>query len=1111
MQAINIHQENGRLIRTCRSATGEIQYDWQEISYCAFGQCGIRKNFRDYDTRKLWFQDNPTALEADVSPVMRFVADHDVEIQRPRRCWLDIESDSRCPFSRKAETTVLSWCIIGEDGRRSTGVLQNWRSEKQLVADLIEVMSEYDQVLAWNGGTRGSDKYGFDFPVVEARAIYHNLKIPKRLLFLDQLALYRRMNTASESGEEKTSYALDAIGRAILGEGKVDDFDSSKTYEAWLHNRDALLEYNIKDVELCKRIEEKTGFADILQAISETTFVFPDTRGLLPTRQVDQFMLRLARTQGFRLPSRVDRPEERYEGAYVMDPRTRGVERLVHVADFASLYPSIIRTLNASPETKGLPGFKAPLTGVEFGSEKEGMLPQAVRQLMDLRTRSNMLKASLPPGTPEWKDADRAATAYKVVANSFYGVMGSTYSRFFDRELAESITTTGKFLILETIKEAEAKSWRAIYADSITGDRTVVVKDAHGEVDVIPVEELWGRASGRFSRHDGKEAALLPGWAALARNAKGVEGWYPVSSIIRHKVSKKIWRVGTRRGQTEVTSDHGIMQGSESVGPEEFISRGASFDCLQAPQSEVCGIAVDLWKYLSRFSLEREYKGRTLRRSFALSEDPNWITLTGWGTPSERIRRWYSAGSLELQALLRLVGAYISEGSASLVGVTACRYMLSFSQNNEEWLNSLKRDLSLIVPECNLFGPHKTAGAYVLRSGTAAMSMMFAALCGYKSSGKKLPSFVYDLTGEDFQELWRLLVEGDGSVHRGKRSTQYSYTTISQRLIAGLSFSLSQHRIEHAIHFRPSKGSWTIRTRPSGSERNKKSQSVGVRVRETNDDEWVYDLSVEGANTFVDGVGRVLLHNTDSCFVTGCSVEEFSAFVSWCNADLYPRLLHGCRDNQIKLAYEKAFSLLIFPTDCGSPIKKRYCGAWSHYKGKAATADSKPEIKGLEYKRSDASRLTRRLQERVINELLADKSTLDDYIRLILATRDSILRDPIDLEDVVLSKSVKELDEYSTEPAHVRIAKAMLERGEDVTAGTRIRYVVTDGSCSPMKTIPASEWTGECDRRYTWNSSWPATMRLLSGAFPNHNWRKYSLKKKIYTPPTGQTGFPGLL
>jgi predicted Zn-ribbon and HTH transcriptional regulator len=61
------------------------------------------------------------------------------------------------------------------------------------------------------------------------------------------------------------------------------------------------------------------------------------------------------------------------------------------------------------------------------------------------------------PGTPAHTRAKRLQGAFKIVANSFYGITGSPWSRFFDPEIAEGVTQTGRWLLESVIAEAKAR------------------------------------------------------------------------------------------------------------------------------------------------------------------------------------------------------------------------------------------------------------------------------------------------------------------------------------------------------------------------------------------------------------------------------------------------------------------------------------------------------------------------------------------------------------------------------------------------------------------------------------------------------------------------------
>lgn len=478
----------------------------------------FRVDCRDFEYRRMMLKalaaGKIRTFEGDLNPVRRHLLDFAVRIVAPRAVFLDIETDSRCPFSKKEDARILCIALVDAITRQVVyrGLLQvdSDADEKRLLADMWKVLDQYDQIIAWNGDR-------FDFPVIAARTKKRGLNVPwKRWLWLDYLELFRRMNTmAAESGDEKQSLALDAVSRAVLGEdeGKLD-LDNSKTWEYWVAggaDRQFLLDYCVHDTTRMPALEAETGYIALLNTLCEVTGTFPDSRGVNPQQQVEAFLLRLSRERGTKPETRAASYEDRkkegepvnefaaraaetqqFRGAFVLKPKVRGFERNVHVCDFAGLYPNIILSWNISPETRRAPlpdpndARPAYLPRVEWDPEKHvpvgcayapgtgelydqsiiGMLAAALEEMMKLRKVWNDRKAAAVPGTPEWKDADRRSTAYKIAANSFYGVIGAVTSRFYVREVAESVTQAGVWLIQQTIRAAEAKGMKVIYGDT---------------------------------------------------------------------------------------------------------------------------------------------------------------------------------------------------------------------------------------------------------------------------------------------------------------------------------------------------------------------------------------------------------------------------------------------------------------------------------------------------------------------------------------------------------------------------------------------------------------------------------------------------------------------
>lgn len=448
-----------------------------------------------------------TVYEGDVHPVRRWFTDTGATISKPRRAYYDLETDSRqgVVATKAGSARVLCWALVNEDCKVvARGCLEadTDDAERRLILDYFKAAGAFDQLAAWSGDD-------FDEPVLEKRAARLGLReVDKRhWLWLDHLKLYKRMNlNSAESGAEKQSMKLNAIAFATLGEGKeeVPDFVAKRwpgkslaelSWDLWAAGgeyRDVLTRYNDQDTVLLAKIERETGFIALFDTLADVCRVLPDSRGLLPTQQMDGFMLRLGAERDYRFPTREwkergedDDENDPFKGAFVMDPKEKGILKDVHVADFASLYPSIILTWNMSPETKvGRARCKdgddfsldfedleegtcrSPLTGIEFTTEIEGILPYALRVMIAMRKEWKIKAAACPAGSAEAKSADRRSTAYKVAANSFYGVVGSPFSRYYDREVAESVTQNGVWLITKTIEEAEKRGMRVIYGDT---------------------------------------------------------------------------------------------------------------------------------------------------------------------------------------------------------------------------------------------------------------------------------------------------------------------------------------------------------------------------------------------------------------------------------------------------------------------------------------------------------------------------------------------------------------------------------------------------------------------------------------------------------------------
>lgn len=435
-------------------------------------------------------------FEADVTAERRFFQETGAQVVAPRRCYVDIETDSRVPpaVARRGKARVLCWSVAVDDepdrdARDDAGIRilsacvleeDSDEAERQLLEAFWAAVDPYDQLAAWFGD-------GFDFPILRGRAttLGARTKDFRRWLYVDQMVAHERMNrNAAESGEEKESLALDYVARSLGVGGKVE-FDAGKTHEAWAsgpEGRKKLLDYCCQDTRLLPKIERKTGYLRLNASLCEISQCFQETRNLYPIPLVDGLLLRMGRERGMRFPSvmRQEGPHVKFAGAFVLEPQVSGIRKHVHVFDFSGMYSSIMITWNLSPETRRgdvpvngsyiPPGAcRAPSTRAGFSTSPTGIVPASLKMIRAERKVWQKRCAELPAGTTDWYDANRRSNAYKVMQNMYYGAVGSPFCRFHDRVVAESTSTTGAWLIQKTLHAAEERGMFPILGDTDSG------------------------------------------------------------------------------------------------------------------------------------------------------------------------------------------------------------------------------------------------------------------------------------------------------------------------------------------------------------------------------------------------------------------------------------------------------------------------------------------------------------------------------------------------------------------------------------------------------------------------------------------------------------------
>jgi DNA polymerase alpha subunit A len=160
--------------------------------------------------------------------------------------------------------------------------------------------------------------------------------------------------------------------------------------------------------------------------------------------------------------------KDKYKGGLVFEPEKGLYDKFILVMDFNSLYPSIIQEFNICFTTVERSGISEDDERVpEVPTEQElGILPRLISTLVKRRREVKKLmkdKAATPDQIATW---DIKQMALKLTANSMYGCLGYTRSRFYARPLAMLTTAKGREILRSTKDLAESQMLRVVYGDT---------------------------------------------------------------------------------------------------------------------------------------------------------------------------------------------------------------------------------------------------------------------------------------------------------------------------------------------------------------------------------------------------------------------------------------------------------------------------------------------------------------------------------------------------------------------------------------------------------------------------------------------------------------------
>jgi DNA polymerase elongation subunit (family B) len=304
---------------------------------------------------------------------------------------------------------------------------------------------------------------------------------------LDYIELYKWY---APGGKSQESYRLDNIAQVELGEGKISYDEYDNLHALYRLNFQKFIEYNIKDVKLILKLEDKLKLLELALTLAyDTKCNYEDV--FAQTRMWDALTYSYLLNRGIIVPPReVQDKDAAFEGAYVKDPQV-GMHNYIASFDLNSLYPHLMMQYNISPETLIEPENYTPEmrevlsqgvsvdkllkcqidtsrledvtitpNGQFFRTDKIGFLPAMMEEMYQDRKKFKKMMLTAQQEYENEKDESKKydiekrvarfnnlQLAKKVSLNSAYGALGSQYFRFYDLRMALGVTTAGQLSI----------------------------------------------------------------------------------------------------------------------------------------------------------------------------------------------------------------------------------------------------------------------------------------------------------------------------------------------------------------------------------------------------------------------------------------------------------------------------------------------------------------------------------------------------------------------------------------------------------------------------------------------------------------------------------------
>ena len=531
------YQREKNLVHIWDDKKGYFNFPYTRYAYEKAANGEYETLYGDRVTKIYKFtKDDPNLFESDVPETTRVLVDTYTDSDLPSEGHviltydIEVEMETGLPDIEKAENELTSiamhdsatnqyWALVVDkagkliERKTEKAHVIPCRTEEELILKYLEIYEYINPtiVTGWNIdffdtpylynrikrllGERTANRLS---PIGECFwSPYRKRYFIAGVSYLDYIHLYRIYTY-----KMLDNYRLDTVAKLEIGRGKIEyDGNLDILFETDIEK---FIEYNLVDVELVVEMERKLQFVDLCKGICHAGHVTYEDF-IYSSKYLEGAMLTYLKRKNIVAPNKpADRRErmealkenneEKFIGAYVKAPIV-GKYDWIYDLDLTSLYPSIIMSINISPETKmGIienwdaqdfikgkreswiingdtitqenlklfferSKFSVASNGVLYRTDKVGCIPDILDMWFQTRVEFRKLEKKYGEEGDKEKYAfyKKRQLVQKILLNSLYGVLGLPAFRFYDVDNATAVTTTGQTVIKSTADMANIK------------------------------------------------------------------------------------------------------------------------------------------------------------------------------------------------------------------------------------------------------------------------------------------------------------------------------------------------------------------------------------------------------------------------------------------------------------------------------------------------------------------------------------------------------------------------------------------------------------------------------------------------------------------------------